>query len=369
VTSLLEVENLTKHFVAARSLLGRPKAFVKAVDGVSFSLQAGKTLALVGESGCGKSTVSRLVLRLIEPDAGAIRFDGRDLRALDAGALRAFRRLAQIIFQDPYASLNPRMTVGQILSEPLALHDLVPPSQRRGRVDELLRLVGLEPRLARRYPHEFSGGQRQRIAIARALAVEPKLIICDEPVSALDVSIRSQILNLLRELQDRLGLAYIFVSHDLAVVKHIADRVAVMNLGCIVEEAEADALFAAPRHPYSRALLSAIPLPQPHAKRSTIILQGEIPSALNPPAGCRFHTRCPFVIDRCRTEVPELLADGSGHATACHLVDELPSADAILPVTTGFSPALTKLVAAFSRKAEATDLVGVGIKSAAPTPT
>jgi ABC-type glutathione transport system ATPase component len=216
---------------------------VKAVDGVSFSVASGKTLALVGESGCGKSTVSRLVLRLIEPDAGSVVFEGRDLLALDANELRAFRRDAQIIFQDPYASLNPRMTVSQILSEPLALHDLMPRARRRERVEELLRLVGLEPRFARRYAHEFSGGQRQRIAIARALAVEPKLIICDEPVSALDVSIRSQILNLLRDLQDRLGLAYIFVSHDLAVVKHIADRVAVMNLGVIVETAETQALF------------------------------------------------------------------------------------------------------------------------------
>ncbi|UWU71282.1 ABC transporter ATP-binding protein [Bradyrhizobium sp. NC92] len=363
--ALLEVNGLVKHFVAQRSLFGRPLAHVKAVDGVSFSLEAGRTLALVGESGCGKSTVSRLVLRLIEPDAGTIRFDGRDLLALDAAGLRAFRREAQIIFQDPYASLNPRMTVGQILTEPLALHDLVPPARRAERVAELLRLVGLEPRLARRYPHEFSGGQRQRIAIARALAVEPKLIICDEPVSALDVSIRSQILNLLRELQDRLGLAYIFVSHDLAVVKHIADHVAVMNLGQIVETAEADALFAAPRHPYSRALLSAIPLPQPKAKRTTVLLEGEIPSALNPPAGCRFRTRCPFVIERCRNEAPALLADGTGHATACHRTAELPSADAILPTAGGFSPALAKLVAAFSQKTEGRSPAGVGIQGAA----
>jgi peptide/nickel transport system ATP-binding protein/oligopeptide transport system ATP-binding protein len=367
--ALLEVKGLVKHFVAQRSLFGRALAHVKAVDGVSFALEAGKTLALVGESGCGKSTVSRLVLRLIEPDAGSVRFDGRDLLALDADALRKFRREAQIIFQDPYASLNPRMTVGQILTEPLALHDLVPTAQRRERVAEILRLVGLEPRLARRYPHEFSGGQRQRIAIARALAVEPKLIICDEPVSALDVSIRSQILNLLRELQDRLGLAYIFVSHDLAVVKHIADRVAVMNLGQIVETAEADALFAEPRHPYSRALLSAIPLPQPHARRAKVVLQGEIPSALNPPAGCRFHTRCPFVIDRCRTEAPALVADEAGHAAACHRVGELPPADSILPTAGGFTPALAKLVAAFSRKTEGASPTGVGIQSARPTTT
>src|SRR3954463_9058913 len=294
MSALLEVENLKKHFVADRSVFGRPTATIKAVDGVSFRVEAGKTLALVGESGCGKSTVSRLVLRLIEPDAGSVRFEGRDLLALDDNELRNFRRDAQIIFQDPYASLNPRMTVSQILTDPLAFPGLVPPPRRRERVEELLRLVGLEPRFARRYPHEFSGGQRQRIAIARALAVEPKLIICDEPVSVLDVSIRSQILNLLHDLQQRLGLAYIFVSHDLAVVKHIAHRVAVMNLGEIVEIAETQALFASPRHPYSRALLSAIPVPKPRAKRTRMLLQGEVPSALEAPAGCRFETRCPF---------------------------------------------------------------------------
>ena len=362
--ALLEVENLVKQFAADRNLFGRPTAFVKAVDGVSFRVDAGETLALVGESGCGKSTVSRLALRLIEPDAGRIHFQGRDLLALDANELRAFRRQAQIIFQDPYASLNPRMTVGQILSEPLALHNLVPQAGRRARVEEILTLVGLEPRFARRYPHEFSGGQRQRIAIARALAVEPKLIICDEPVSALDVSIRSQILNLLRDLQQRLGLSYIFVSHDLAVVKHIADRVAVMNLGSIVETAETQALFAAPRHPYSRALLSAIPVPRPRAKRSRMLLQGEMPSALNPPNGCRFHTRCPFAIDRCRIEAPQLIADASGHATACHRVAELPPAEAILPSDGGLSPALEKLVAAFSGAEERGVASGVGVNGA-----
>jgi peptide/nickel transport system ATP-binding protein/oligopeptide transport system ATP-binding protein len=356
VTALLEVEGLKKHFVANRSLFGTPTAFVRAVDGVSFSVERGKTLGLVGESGCGKSTVSRLVLRLIEPDSGSIRFDGRDLLAFDANELRRFRREAQIIFQDPYASLNPRMTVSQILTEPLALHDLVPPPRRRERVEELLRLVGLEPRFARRYPHEFSGGQRQRIAIARALAVEPKLIICDEPVSALDVSIRSQILNLLRDLQDRLGLAYIFVSHDLAVVKHIADRVAVMNLGEIVETAATEELFAAPRHPYSRALLSAIPVPNPRARHGHALLQGEMPSALNPPSGCRFHTRCPYVVERCRVERPQLLGDG--HATACHRVGELPPPDLILSADSGFSPVLEKLVAAF-RGPEAAAAAGV----------
>jgi oligopeptide/dipeptide ABC transporter ATP-binding protein len=367
VTALLEVVNLVKHFVAARNVFGRPRAFVKAVDGVSFKVEAGETLALVGESGCGKSTVSRLVLRLIEADAGTVRFEGRDLGTLNADELRAFRRNAQIIFQDPYASLNPRMTVGQILTEPLVLHDLVPASRRRQRVEELLRLVGLEPRFARRYPHEFSGGQRQRIAIARALAVEPKLIICDEPVSALDVSIRSQILNLLRDLQLRLGLAYIFVSHDLAVVKHIADRVAVMNLGTIVETADAQALFTSPRHPYSRALLSAIPVPKPHAKRGRIVLEGEMPSALNPPSGCRFHTRCPHVIARCRSEAPPLIADAAGHATACHRTAELPPAEAILPHDGAFSPALEKLVAAFSGGTEAASGLGVDIVGTSPT--
>jgi peptide/nickel transport system ATP-binding protein/oligopeptide transport system ATP-binding protein len=366
VTTLLEAKNLVKHFVAERSVFGRPTAYIKAVDGVSFSVEAGKTLALVGESGCGKSTVSRLVLRLIEPDSGQIQFEGRDLIAFDAGELRAFRRNAQIIFQDPYASLNPRMTVGQILSEPLALHDLVPSTQRRARVEDLLRLVGLDPRFARRYPHEFSGGQRQRIAIARALAVEPKLIICDEPVSALDVSIRSQILNLLRDLQDRLGLAYIFVSHDLAVVKHIADRVAVMNLGRIVETADTQELFATPRHPYSRALLSAIPVFRPKAKRSRMLLQGELPSALNPPSGCRFHTRCPYAVERCRNEVPELLADGGGHATACHRISELPPADMIVPADRGFSPSLERLVAAFSAPEEVPVPGGIGMVGTTP---
>jgi oligopeptide/dipeptide ABC transporter ATP-binding protein len=366
MTALLEVKDLVKHFVAERSVFGRPTAYIKAIDGVSFSVEAGKTLALVGESGCGKSTVSRLALRLIEPDQGRIHFEGRDLRAFDAEELRAFRRKAQIIFQNPYASLNPRMTVSQILSEPLALHELVPPAGRRERVAELLRLVGLEPRFARRYSHEFSGGQRQRIAIARALAVEPKLIICDEPVSALDVSIRSQILNLLHDLQARLGLAYIFVSHDLAVVAHIADRVAVMNLGRIVETADTEVLFASPRHPYSCALLSAIPRLRPQARRR-IVLQGEMPSALNPPSGCRFHTRCPHVIARCRTEVPELLADGAGHATACHRTGELPPTDAIAPSEGGFSPTLERLVAAFSAREEVPIAAGIDIVGTTPT--
>jgi oligopeptide/dipeptide ABC transporter ATP-binding protein len=343
---LLEVENLGRQFVARRSVLGRPTAMIAAVEAVSFALQAGTTLALVGESGCGKTTLGRLVLRLIDPTAGRIRFDGRDVTALKERQLKSMRRNAQLIFQDPYASLNPRMTVNQILAEPLALHAVVPPSRRGERVSELLRLVGLEPRAARRYPHEFSGGQRQRIAIARALAVEPKLVVCDEPVSALDVSIRAQVLNLLRELQHRLGLAYIFISHDLAVVKHVADRIAVMHLGRIVEIGPSEALFANPRHPYTRALLSAIPLPAPGLKRERIILHGEMPSALHPPAGCAFHPRCPVAIEHCRTVRPEL--KGSMHAAACHRSDELLPAN--LGVNRGErSQSLERLVNAFRR--------------------
>jgi oligopeptide/dipeptide ABC transporter ATP-binding protein len=359
---LLKVTSLTKAFPIRSGLLQRQTGAVHAVNGVDFHIDAGETLGLVGESGCGKSTTGRCVLRLIEPTSGDIIFEGKNVRALDGEALRALRRDIQIIFQDPYASLNPRMTVGAIIGEALVIHKLAKTAREfDDRIASLLETVGLKADHRTRFPHEFSGGQRQRIGIARALAVEPKLIICDEPVSALDVSIRSQILNLLRDLQDRLGLAYIFVSHDLAVVKHIADRVAVMNLGGIVETADAQALFAAPRHPYSRALLSAIPVPKPKAKRSRIVLQGELPSALNPPSGCRFHTRCPYVIERCRSEVPLLLEDGTGHATACHRTAELPPAEAIVPSDGGFSPTLERLVAAFSGAEEAAGLGGVNV--------
>ncbi len=354
MTALLEVDNLVRHFVAARSLLGAPKVVVRAVDGVSFKVEAGKTLALVGESGCGKSTVGRLVLRLIEAQAGRVLFEGRDIAQYNPEEMRAYRRRAQIIFQDPYASLNPRMTIAQALTEPLKLHGLAEPGQRRKRVDEILRLVGLEPRFAQRYPHEFSGGQRQRIAIARAIAVEPKLIVCDEPVSALDVSIRSQILNLLRDLQRELGLAYIFISHDLAVVKHVADHVAVMNLGEIVETGPAAAVFEAPRHPYSRALLSAIPIPSPSQERTRMVLSGELPSAINPPSGCRFHTRCPYVIDRCRSERPEPVSDAAGHAAACHRVGELPAFAVAARDSGRRSAMLERLTAAFTAKSVST---------------
>jgi oligopeptide/dipeptide ABC transporter ATP-binding protein len=349
VSALLEVEGLTRHFVTRRSPFGRPLATVKAVDGVDLTVPAGSTLALVGETGCGKSTVGRLILRLIEPMAGDIRFEGRRILTFGEKQLRAFRREAQIVFQDPYSSLNPRMTVGELIAEPLALHDIVPASRRRDRLAELLSLVGLDPKYGQRYPHEFSGGQRQRIAIARALAVEPKLIVCDEPVSALDVSIRSQVLNLLAGLRKRLALTYVFISHDLSVIKHIADRVAVMYLGRIVETAPADELFANPRHPYTRALFSAIPIPQPHSRRQRQLLEGDVPSPLSPPTGCHLQPRCAHAIERCRIERPALLADQDGHATACHRWRELPALSA-LSEQEAPGPRLERLMSEFTRK-------------------
>ncbi len=326
--NLLQVEGLVKHFPVRRGVFGRVSGAVRAVDGVDLRIASGETLGVVGESGCGKSTLGRLVLRLIERTGGRITFDGEDLCALDATALRSRRRALQIIFQDPYSSLNPRMTVNQTLTEPLMLHGLHH-GRHRERVAELLQTVGLAPEHAARYPHEFSGGQRQRIGIARALAAEPKLIVCDEAVSALDVSVQAQVVNLLQDLQRRFGLAYMFIAHDLAVVKHIADRIAVMYLGRIVELADRRALFAAPRHPYTQALLAAIPLPEPGLRRQRAVLAGDVPSPLNPPSGCHFHTRCPHARALCSETSPPLDA-GDGHAVACHFWREIP-APAALP--------------------------------------
>jgi oligopeptide/dipeptide ABC transporter ATP-binding protein len=346
-TRVLEVEDLVKNFVVKRSAFGKPLATVKAVDGVSLTLNEGETLALVGESGCGKSTVGRLIMRLIEPTAGRVLIDGTDIAAIPERDVRAFRRRVQLIFQDPYASLNPRMTIGEILAEPLMLHAIVPRGKRRQRVADLLARVGLPPQYAARYPHEFSGGQRQRIVVARALAVEPKVIICDEPVSALDVSIRAQILNLLKELQAEFGLSYIFISHDLGVVKHISDRIAVMYLGRIVETGTADEVFGNPRHPYTRALLSAIPVASPEARRDRKILQGDVPSPINPPPGCHLHTRCPYAQEVCRIDQPPLYEAGPGHRSACHFWASLPEPKDILPEEGRTDPRLERLFAAF----------------------
>jgi oligopeptide transport system ATP-binding protein len=319
---LLEVRNLVKHFRVAGGLFGGRSGLVRAVDGVSFELRRGETLGLVGESGCGKTTTGRCILQLERPTSGEVIFEGRDLTKLGDDELRAVRRKVQVIFQDPYSSLNPRMTVGQIIAEPLAVHGIVTERKSRAqRVREILTHVGLLPQHAHRYPHQLSGGQRQRVGIARALAVEPALIICDEPVSALDVSIQAQIINLLEDLQAEFGLTYLFVAHDLSVVRHISDRVAVMYLGKIVEITDRKSLYDAPVHPYTKALLSAVPIPDPvlEARRERVVLGGEVPSPLNPPPGCVFHPRCPIAIERCRQEVPELREIRAGHRAACIL--------------------------------------------------
>ncbi len=323
--TLLEVSGLTKHFTLSGGLFGRTTGTVKAVDGVSFKVERGETLALVGESGCGKSTTGRLILRLIEPSAGQLRFDGEDVLALGKHELRALRRRMQIIFQDPFASLNPRLSVSQILAEPLLLHKLATPAEIPGRVEELLKVVGLGPQHAERFPHEFSGGQRQRIGVARALATRPDLVVCDEPVSALDVSIQAQVVNLLQDLQAQFGLSYLFIAHDLAVVKHIATRVAVMYLGRIVEIADKTTLYDQPRHPYTQALLAAAPLPSPGLRRERPVLQGDVPSPLKPPSGCTFHPRCPYAQPRCSAEQPELRALPSGAKVACHFAEVIPT--------------------------------------------
>jgi oligopeptide/dipeptide ABC transporter ATP-binding protein len=317
---ILEVRNLVKHFSIGGGIFGGEAAVIKAVDGVSFSIRRGETLGLVGESGCGKTTTGRCILQLEKPTSGEIIFEGRDLATLTGGELRKVRRRLQVIFQDPYSSLNPRMTVGQIIAEPLAVHDIVPDrAARAARVRELLGHAGLLPAMALRYPHELSGGQRQRVGIARALAMEPALIVCDEPVSALDVSIQAQIINLLEELQAEFGLTYLFVAHDLSVVRHISDRVAVMYLGKIAEITDRKTLYESPLHPYTRALLSAVPIPDPavEAGRERIVLGGEVPSPLNPPSGCVFHPRCPIAVDDCRREVPLLREIRADHRVAC----------------------------------------------------
>jgi oligopeptide transport system ATP-binding protein len=348
MSTLLKVENLVKHFPLRQHLFGRQTAVVHAVDGVSFELNAGETMAMVGESGCGKSTVGRLVLRLLDATSGTVSFEGEDLMVLKPGSMRTKRRNMQMIFQDPYSSLNPRMTVQQTLTEPLALHGLAT-GRHRERAAELLDLVGLAPQYLQRYPHEFSGGQRQRIGIARALAVEPKLIVCDEAVSALDVSIQAQVINLLQDLQQRLGLAYVFIAHDLAVVKHIASHVAVMYLGQIVEYADKRSLFAWPRHPYTQALLSAIPVPEPGLKRERLLLQGDVPNPINPPSGCRFRTRCAHAREKCTDEVP-VLRTVDGHSVACHFWEEIPAPVSIVSGT-AMNQRLVRLQSAFRPKA------------------
>jgi oligopeptide transport system ATP-binding protein len=342
---LIQVRNLQMHFPVTKGIiLQRQVGAIKAVDGLSFGIKKGETLGLVGESGCGKSTAGRAILQLYHPTGGEVIFQGTDLTKLKGEEMRRMRRKVQMIFQDPYASLNPRMTVGDIIGEPIKVHNLRQGKEVRTRVQELLQLVGLNPYFINRYPHEFSGGQRQRIGVARALAVEPEFVVCDEPVSALDVSIQAQIINLLEDLQDRLGLTYLFIAHGLAVVKHISDRVAVMYLGKIVELADGRELYSMPMHPYTQALLSAVPIPDPKVekRRKRIILEGDVPSPLNPPSGCHFHTRCPIAIEKCKVEEPPFMDYGNGHFAACwrarESIELLPGAGA-----TAVAPPVTEV--------------------------
>jgi oligopeptide transport system ATP-binding protein len=321
---LVEVRGLRKEYAIGGGFLGRARATVHAVAGVDLTIRRGETLGIVGESGCGKSTLGRCILRLTEPTAGTVRFDGHDVLALAGNELRRMRREMQIVFQDPYASLNPRMRIGAIVGEGLDIHRLARGAAKRRRVEELLDKVGLRPEHYDRYPHEFSGGQRQRVGIARALAVGPRFIVADEPVSALDISIQAQVLNLLRRLQEEMELAYLFISHDLRVVAHVSHRVAVMYLGKIVEQAPRNELYRNPRHPYTRALLSAVPIPDPERRTERIRLGGDVPSPINPPTGCAFHPRCPYAEERCRREVPLLVEGANEHAVACHVFPAPP---------------------------------------------
>ncbi|MFH1086560.1 MAG: dipeptide ABC transporter ATP-binding protein [Chloroflexota bacterium] len=325
-TALVRIRNLKKYFPITRGIvLQRKIGDIKAVDGISFDVRRGETLGLVGESGCGKSTTGRAILQLHRPTSGDVFFEDQNLTQLKGEALRRMRRRMQMIFQDPYASLNPRMTVGNIISEPLEVHNILQPKERRERVQELLRIVGLNPYFVNRYPHEFSGGQRQRIGVARALAVQPECIVCEEPISALEVSIQAQVINLLEDLHEQFHLTYLFIAHDLSVVRHTSDRIAVMYLGKIVELATRDDLYRSPLHPYSQALLSAVPIPDPavEEKRQRIILQGDVPSPANPPKGCHFCTRCAYAIERCRQVDPDWRDMGGDHWVACHRVEEL----------------------------------------------
>ena len=319
---LIEVRDLKKYFPIKKGILGRVAGQVQAVNGISFDIMPRETLGLVGESGCGKTTAGRSLLRLIEPTGGSAMYKGKDLFQLPQQELRRVRKNLQIIFQDPFSSLNPRMTVESLVGEAMQLHGLAKPEEVRGRVQEMLERVGLQPSYVSRYPHEFSGGQRQRIGIARALALRPEFIVCDEAVSALDVSVQAQVINLLLDLQDEFELSYLFIAHDLSVVRHISDRVAVMYLGGIVELAECDELYSHPAHPYTQSLLSAIPEADPRKVKERIILRGDVPTPINPPSGCRFHTRCPAAYGRCKTEAPELREVASGHFVACHLYTE-----------------------------------------------